>query len=228
MKKIHVLGLALLTIFLFSSAITTASAFAEDEFLFNAEAISGTEESLPTETGGEILIEDMATGLDRLCSFVIDGYVGPGGHTLITKILNLLKEEELLPGTTIPSVSCLDHSEGGVKCVPGAELMETDILNLPLLGRIVLVEGAFVDLIESGGTGKLTYITLCVELGLEVEVICEAEPGATLTNETSGVLVRFEENETMNPPGSCSDSGKLLIIGEGLMVDTSTGTLTVS
>jgi hypothetical protein len=69
MKKIYILGFALSVVFAFS-VISAASALAEDEFLFNAEKIGGTEESLPAETTGEILLELMPSGIDLLCSLL--------------------------------------------------------------------------------------------------------------------------------------------------------------
>jgi hypothetical protein len=159
---------------------------------------------------------------------VIDGYVGPGGHTLITKILNLLKEEELLPGTTLPSMKCLDHSEGVVKCLPNVELIEFDVLNLPWLDVITLSGTKFLDTLSSGGNGKTSYNFRCEVLGLEEEVLCEVEPTAELTNETGGVLGVFEEGETVNLPGTCLSGGTALTVGEELTVDSSAGTLTVS
>jgi hypothetical protein len=230
MKKIHILGLALFAVLAFS-AIAAASAFAEDEFLFNGEAVTGTEEALPTETAGELELTDTAGKVSLLCSGIFDGYIGPTGHTLVTKVLNLLKEEELLPGTTTPAISCIDHPRaGGSKCLAEENaLVQIDVLHLPWLDQIILTGETFEDRLSSGGEGKPAYDVKCVVLGVEVEVTCEGEPVSVLTNETGGILGLLEENETLNPAGTCSpDGGKAITVGEGLLVDTSAGTLTVS
>ena len=51
-----------------------------------------------------------------------------------------------------------------------------------------------------------------------------------MPNETGGVLGTFDENEEINPPGSCVLGGEKsgLVIGTGLTVHTSGGTLSIS
>jgi hypothetical protein len=85
MRKLQILAMALFVAFAFS-VVVAASASAV-EWLDNGAAIgAAVKVDSETEVGNLLLLEDMKTGVELLCSGTDEGTVGPGKADEITKI----------------------------------------------------------------------------------------------------------------------------------------------
>jgi hypothetical protein len=232
MKKLHIVGIvfgAMLAL----SAISASAAFAESEWLFNGAAITT---ALPVESSGEILLEDMGTGTQILCSGIFVGTV-TGKTDEITDVVNLslvLEETTNLAGTKVSAVSCTIEALGLCLGTVG-ELVFLIPINLPWKTEILLEGTVFVDdILPHAGGGNPGYEVSCNTLiGVQTDV-CTGTPGVDLENGVSDVLAEFlAEDEELNPPGNCSVGGsKQALIGSengpGLIEHTGGGTLSVS
>jgi hypothetical protein len=197
LRKIQMLGLALFAVFV-SSAVLAGMASAETtllaEWLRNGVAIAA---NLASETSVEISFEvtNVFGGpVAFLCSFILDGTVGPNGADEITKALNLTKEEKALVCGNV------------AKCESGTAV-EGQIENLPWKTTLFLMEnGEILDLVE-----KFALAVLCLIIGLETEILCEAADTEFKVINEAGVA-EVPAGETMSPTPSCTD-GAFLSLG---------------
>lgn len=176
MRKIHLLLLALLAVSGLS-ALLVGSAYAETtllaEWLANGNPIVGA--SLPTESEGEIELEDSKTIAGAavvLCSGILVGTVGENGADSITEILNLLREliGKLgglpLIGDGSANADCVRVSA----CAAGSTSSPIEVWpeNLPWRTELFLMEdGKFLDLLVGS-----RYHLRCLVAGLAVEDAC--------------------------------------------------------
>ncbi|HEX5309679.1 MAG TPA: hypothetical protein VFW38_11430 [Solirubrobacteraceae bacterium] len=205
------------------SAVSASAAFAETEFLFNAEPI-GTTTQVPflsetTEEGG-LLLEDMKGGLfgeavDILCSGLNEGFIEGPLLGFITKVFSL-EEVESPPGF--------------VKCVTDAGICpepEIEPINLPWHFELDLATGKVRTLLLEE---KLMGWKISCSKGA-VEDTCTAEAGVDTTLGLSNggandVLAKFEENATA--PGTCTRGGaKQGLVNGTILFLSDTGSLSV-
>jgi hypothetical protein len=194
MKKIQIIGMALVAMFAFS-ALLASTASAEPtllaEWLLNGNPIL---ELTLSEATGTILLTDTSNGSDVLCSGIFDGSVGANGEDEITEVLSLAKVVVTLAAPLV--------CESDAVC----EKSTTDVLvspeNLPWHTLLFLMESnnSFLDLVFLAG-----YTVECLVLGLKITDECTTELAAGgVTNVTGGVE---GAEEPLAPLGTCSVGG---------------------
>jgi len=179
MKKMHIIGAALVALFAFSVFASSASAvtFLLAEWLINGVGLSSI---LLVESEGELrLINLNALGLgirsEVSCSGIIDGWVGLDGLDGTSELLNLAGEpisSTVLSGLPL---TCTDDDE----CVNPTVWPD----GIPGETLLVLMEDGtesfFVDLLFSAGW----YIE-CTSVFGKISELCEAaETAVQVTNE---------------------------------------------
>lgn len=237
MKKLHILGVAIVAVLAFG-AIAVASASAAVTFLLADWLLNGavTTTKVPTSATGEILLEDrnalkLGIAAKVLCSGILDGTVGPESEDEITEVLSLTGESISLTALSGTFIACT----GDASC----ETPHVWAVHLPWNTELELweegTESGFVILIlEKGTSGKPGWYVECTVLGTKItdECLAEAIGGALAENETGGVLTEFLESftELMELKlALCSSSGEESGVVEGPGLETApSGTLTVS
>jgi hypothetical protein len=225
MKKIQILGLALVAVFAFG-VIIAASASAE-EFLLAQWLVAGAlvTSALPSLSEGEILLHNTKTGLHIVCSFHAEGTIGPNSLDTITEVLSL---------TGVKTGTPLANETEALLCksVAGCENSATDIevwpVGLPWQTEVELAEpsGKFFDLIF-----KAKYELLCLVLGIASSEECTAAEGtaAEVVNAAGGGVEAAEK--PASPNASCTiggaESGENVPLA-GNLTTSSEGAVTVS
>jgi hypothetical protein len=240
MKKIHLLGFALVAMLAFS-AFAAVSASAEitllAEWLINGV---GVVTLTSVETKGSLELTDTATAFGSATSLcpdtgegAFDGTVGPNGEDEITEVLTaagLAVGTDVAGTLTGTGLKCL-----GVKICAAEADAEVFVANLPWHTLLFLMEsGAMLDRIFGSGAGKEPgYELVCLIGGIPVTDLCEGPTSSTMENMlsvdglTNDLLGNFDAT---SEPASCSlgnaTSGKIL--GEGLLSTLDGSVLTVS
>jgi hypothetical protein len=188
MRKIQIIGLALVAIFAFS-AIAAASAFAAPEWLFNGATFTG---KLPVLSAGTLLLEDMKGGLfleaaDILCSGLDAGSVTAPASDEITEITE---------------IKCTNESG-----CPGPSATP---INLPWSTALSLATDIIDTATTTQGTKEVGWKVTCTGISDE----CSNASGITLMeNNSEGVTAFF--NEGVTAPASCGRGGALQGLVEG-------------
>jgi hypothetical protein len=228
MKRIHVIGVALLAMFALSAIVASAASavtFLPAEWLINGEKLAA---ALAITQEGELnLINTNGGGfgirVEILCSGILLGTVGPGAADSTTGLQNLAKEA--ISGTPLTGLALTCTNDAG--CTEPKVWAE----ELPWKTSVDLMEdGAetfFVDLLENG-----KYYAECLILGIAVSELCTAPVTAIqLTNEAAGVDATFSDafQELAELKlGECGERPETAIV-EGLgTIKPDAGTLTVS
>jgi hypothetical protein len=216
MKKIQLVGLVLVAVFAIS-AMVASSAFAESEWLLNAEPITS---AIATEAPGTLKLEDSATGTGKItCVGNFVGTVGPGSADTISTVLGKTSTE--VAPINCESVSC------------ASKLAELSPINLPWSTKVELSGTLEWDhfLGTDSGAKEPGYSLKCTVLGIPITDVCTGLAGAALSNVTGGVQGIFTPGEEpINPSGTCTFSKEksATIEGGGVTKPTLSGTLTVS
>jgi hypothetical protein len=226
MRKINVLGLGLLAVFVYG-AIMASAAFAAPEWLVEELAVT---ENLPAETEGELELVKLVSStnparLDTVkCSGILVGSIGPAGKDEITSVLTLGdgvigKETEsgTLEGTAL---ECLvTQSEGGfLDCLLGSTALVWPA-NLPWKSQLELMEstGMILDVLTSATGPGPGYDAECTTVsGLTGSELCAGPASAFVSNSVGtpmGVEGAADEKEEI----SCTLTGEKtgLLIGTG-------------
>ena len=209
MKKLHIIGLALVAVFAFA-AISVATASAETTLL--AEWLAGgtqVSENTAATNEGELLLEDMGTGTDVSCSGKFVGTIGLSGVDSITLVEDLEGKDN--------SLNCVITAKGACEEANGS-LITVVPVNLPWATLLYLMaDGTFLDEISSSGAGAPGYLVECKALGIKVDDTCSGATQTVETNVTGAVEGAFSENETTTPPGNCTIGGSKqgLVVGSG-------------
>jgi hypothetical protein len=197
MKKIHIVGLALVAVFAVS-AFAASSAFAL-ESVWLVEGLKLTTAAAVDSSGKLILTDDkggpFGEKVEVECEGTDQGTVGPGISDKLTNVL---------------VTGCKTLSGGCEK--PNAEAN-----NLPWNTTIELIGGVFYDDIKAG-TGNVAYTVFCTFFGVPGNDTCEIALGRTLLENGAGGTVNavFNKNDPNQPPATCSRGGA----GEGLVDGT--------
>jgi hypothetical protein len=238
MRKFHLVGIALLAVFAFS-AVASATASAELVFLLAEWLLNGVAVVLDlVEAEGELLLTDLKGFLGAeamvLCSGILDGFVEPNGHDLITEVLTLdtppdtvdLVALGLLALTCVNQVNCATPLVWAV--------------NLPWLTELELHEEGtttlFVVLILDSGAGKPGWYVQCMGVLGEPSDECTAgtEGGVFEVDNTTPTLTALFSEALTEAMGlklaDCTVGGleQGEVEGEGLINVPEGGTLTVS
>ncbi len=196
MRKIHLLGLALVAVFAFS-AIAAGAAFAESEWLVDGSPVLAGEK-IHVEMTGTLILEDMGKGSPTTveCSGSGLGVVLNGGLDI--------QEEAVATSCKTLAGTC------------GSPLAVA--LNLPWTTEISLATGAFRDLITGGTGGEPGYEVTCFGIFHDA---CLGKTSTGLENMSTetpaDVLSIF--SATLSEAGNCNlgGAGEGLVVGEVLV-----------
>jgi hypothetical protein len=214
MRKIYLLGTALVAVFAFS-AVAASGAFAlESVFLVNGVKVA-KETSVDSElvAGTELLLEDMKVpilgAVDISCTSVDnEGAVGDENNAKFDLITNV----EFLTCASLTS---------------GATLVSVVAANLPWLTELLLVEGKFLDdILPISGVPGYRIVVKTI-LGNETDECGSSTSSVDLDNTAENDIVAlFLETETAN----CTVGGEKagLITGEVLILTLSGEPIAVS
>jgi hypothetical protein len=238
MKKIQVLGVALIALFAFG-ALTAMSASAATfllaEWLLNGNPIAAGASDL-VEIPGELLLTDLKGILGSpamvLCSGILVGTVESGSLDLVTEVLNLAME----PIGSLPSglaLSCVAQEGCETNTNPSVYP-----IGLPWESEAELMEDTttfFVDLLKTKVAGGLGWeITNCLVLGTSNEDKCLTPEGiAELKLVGTALLGAFSSafNELAGIKNATCEKGGAetgVVEGEGTYVVSGGGELTAS
>jgi len=197
MKKIHVLGVALVAMLAFGVVGAVSASATTLEWLANNVAI-GT--PLASETTGSLTLGS-TNGLGLkieavvLCVGAFDGTVGPTVEDTINTVLNVNGQAVALSCASVKT--CEGNSE--VKAV-----------DLPWLSRLEKMSAipTMLDVLESGGKGNPGWSVSCkTALGTVTET-CTGVQGSSLKNTKTGeVEGKFEKELTAECSMGGADSG---------------------
>ena len=198
MRKFHLLGLALLAVFAFSAAVTSAASaavtFLLAEWLYNGVTVTG---ELLVESAGELELTDtkgfLGAAATILCSGILDGFIEPASLDLITELLNLSKEAISLTALVGLSLTCTNVTNCATPVVWA--------VHLPWLTEVELMEDPtgsgtnfFVVLILNSGAGAPGWYVQCKGVLGEPEDECTATEGVfELMNESPTPNALFSE-----------------------------------
>ncbi len=236
MKKLQIVGLvfvAMCAVGVLTAVPASAVTFLLAEWLANGVAVT-TE--LTTEAAGELELTDTKTVFGEatiLCSFILDGWVGPNSLDFVSEILNLdgTKIGTLTSGTALTcTAQNVCETVSPVLIYP---------LHLPWEGNVELMEDttSFLANLLSGTGGNPGWELTCLIVGLTVTDECIfANPGEFVAELTLGgttTFVNFSEAFTELAGAklvTCSAGGveSGTINGGGTLVLTGGGELTAS
>jgi len=232
MRKLYVIGLALVAMFAFTAVAASSASAVEYLWLVAGLSIEGTEEKA-SETSGELELADLgssAGGAVVLCSGILDGFLLPKGRDLITAVLMLGGELLAVSATdTRDDLECAFTKAG--LCEGTTALVVA--VDLPWFTELMLVNGRLVDLIFTGkATEEPGWEVTCKTFIGEVKDTCTAlseETEPTVTNVTGGVEATFaEENKADCSVGGEKEGDVLAAGGKGGLVTSPSGTVTIS
>jgi hypothetical protein len=228
MKKIQILGLALVAVAAFS-AFAATSAFAVSKFLYaNAEITA----ELATTIEGELLLEDTKAPIkdDVKCSGIFDGTIEAGG--VLGLVLEVLMLNGELLAATVNNLALVLTEGDDIECTGSSgEACLVVALNLPWHTEIVLILGVYrLDFLADEAGKVPEYNTDCETIFGLVEDICDGLSEAFLTNVVgTGVLAAFTSE---SPKTSCSlggeNSGALESLTDSFVKDATQSELTLS
>jgi hypothetical protein len=196
MKKIHIIGIALVAVFAFS-AFAAASAFAVSEWLVDgAPVLAG--EKIHVEMTGTLILEDMGKGSPTTVECT-----GSGLGVVLNGGLDI-QEEAVASSCKTLAGTC------------GTPLAVA--LNTPWTTEIVLVGAEFRDLITGGTGGEPGYEVTCFGIFHDSCVGKTSTGLENMSTETpADVLSIF--TATLSEAGNCTlgGAGEGLVVGEVLV-----------
>jgi hypothetical protein len=202
MKKIQVVGLALVALFAFSSLMAASASAVVTllaEWLVGGKSIGA---AVATNTEGELLFENAKSKGGLLCSGLFEGTIGPSGEDEVTMVWGLISPQKLI-----------EELEGsgaveGISCVSTGQICENESeiwpQNLPFKSLLVLDETTelFLDYLLPNANGKLPgYFILCLFLGASITELCEA--AANTFGEVANAATDVETLGALNPLATC-------------------------
>jgi hypothetical protein len=226
MKMFRAVWLALFAVCAFAASASAEVAL----WLFNGANIEGTTQLLVDAEGSLFVTVDTILGKAKVhCSRIFDGWDGANGTGEVTSVLSLNGEEisrSPLVGLAVDCEVVVITGEANL-CGEVGLLAEVWPDNPPWPTSLELMEeGGVTDILEIlGNSAKLLgWHVLCPN---GTEALCEGIVSALLTNEVGGTInAVFPDQE--GGENFCSNGGKSLIEGEGLILHTEGGELTVS
>jgi hypothetical protein len=227
MKKIYILGIALLALFVFGGVLASGAS-AETVWLVN-NALTAAKEPAAIEEGllkVDVLNNLLGLMLEFECSGEFNGTIGPDAEGEITKVLSLTLVEIGALGTLGTGVDCAIIS-APIICTNAVKLLELWPDNGPWGTLIELVGTEIIDRIGlvNGNEKEPGFDFECENSnGTFIEGLCEARRTAVLTNLATDVLGVYLEQDQ-----ECTEAGTVAhVTGEGLFVLASGLSLQVS
>jgi hypothetical protein len=196
MKKIHVLGVAMVAMFAMGVVGAVSASAATIQWLAAGAVITTPQAS---KTVGEITLgstNGLGLGIKSsvLCSGEFIGTVGPVGEDLITEVLSLTGTKIELP--TILTCSAVETCTSG----------EVAPVHLPWLTELTLSGTVSLDVLLNGGKGDPGWEVVCkTALGTVEETCTSASQSSKLENDAgeNDVLGSFVKEQT----ATCSLGG---------------------
>ena len=188
MRKIQLLGVAMLALFAFGglSAVSASAAYLLAEWLVNGAAVT-TE--LLVEISGELLMEDTKGALGGpamvLCSWVLDGWMGPNSLGWISEVLTL---GGVAVSNTVLTGQALECT-GQTACETNTTVLVWPI-GFPTETEVELLEqtgGPFFSVLFLKKFGY--YISSCLVLGVSAEDECTATEASAAELTLSGLTL---------------------------------------
>lgn len=211
MRKIQIVGLALVAVLAFS--VVAASYASAAEWLVKGLAVVGEPE---VETKGALKLIHLAGGFLEPeavveCTGVFVGKINATTDGSVTAVLN--GSNEAITALTKPLVckgvtTCENPSPEDALVVP---------LHLPWLTTLSLMEvggkNIYLVLFSSGGTGLPGYEINCLALGMEHEVVCEGETSAVVELKGTALEGTFSKTELESEglEGNCGAQTKVAL-----------------
>jgi hypothetical protein len=227
MRKIHVLGLGLLAVFVYG-AIMASAAFAAPEWLVEESAVT---ENLPAETEGELELVKLVSSTNSAhlvtvkCSAILVGSIGPAGKDEITSVLTLSEAsigKEVNETTTLEGagLECtVTQSEGGFTDCALNSVALVWPANLPWKSQLELMEstGTVLDVVTSATGSGPGYDVECKTVsGITGSELCEGPASAFVSNSVGtpmGVEGKTDETEEANCTITGEKTGQLIGTG---------------
>jgi hypothetical protein len=229
MRRIQIIGL--MFVVMCAAGVAVASPASAVEFLRAEWLIAGgkvTTASADEEEAEMKLIDTNAEGVgvraEVLCSFILDGTLGPGGADEVTELLNLSREPINLTALTELALVCTDVDNCTEALVWAEELPWKTEAELMEDGS----ETFFVDL-----TLNTKFYIECLILGVSANELCQAPTIVSdLTNVAGGTVDEefsdaFQELAELKL-GECGGRPETFILEGLLTVKPASGALTVS
>jgi hypothetical protein len=231
MRKLYVVGLALVAVFAFSSVMVT-SASAEipllAEWLLNGNPVTGT---TGVSWGDEILIEDTkvpiigSVGVE--CRLVADGWIDANGLDFVSEVLTAanVSVSANLVGT---GLLCSSHSGCETATVASPIEVWPIVVDFPTLLYLMEFGGLILDAVFDAG-----YQILCLVIGAMVEDECKAtETGVAVQNGTAPngaeIPAKFIEEPLLTCKEGGAGSGVVETVTAAKIIPTGGGEVTVS
>jgi len=208
MRKISVVGLALMAVCMFGVMVVSSASAALAEFLDNGAAITATENvltELMQEAGVGILLEDMGNSTEVECMKGDDeGTVGPNGVATTTEALCT----EALPATGLCSAPVVITA-----------------LNLPWTTTIELVGTTFRGLVTNAGENVGYEVECNTIIGLIKDKCIQNKvplSGLIENDGATGTILVLSDatTETESEKSTCSVSGMpgLVLAGSDILI----------
>jgi hypothetical protein len=197
MKKVQLLGLAVVAMFAFSAFVSaSAFSFTTAEWLAGAKVIPAG--GLATETAGGVTIENVNVGASFLCEGLLLGKVEPGGIGVATEVLT----------NSGVKVEQLDESgaTGGIKCT-SLKLCEgtPEIwpVNLPYKTILGLEGAGFLRLAVNA-----EVFVLCQVLGVDATELCVVAPNSLSGGAVVNLATDVEATGSLEPLATCNGNAE--------------------
>jgi hypothetical protein len=222
MRKIQILGIALVAMFAFS-AIVASMASAETtllaEWLVSGAAVTAT---LTTTSTGTVLVEDAQAKIGIECGGELVGTVGPNGEGSTTAVLAPGGGNAITLGNLL-------------KCTPfkGCEASATDVLvapeGLPWQGLLQLDEGTGATFLGDAIAGG-SFFTECLVIGIKVSETCNnpSTQSGEVLNVTGGIEAMGNVSPNVNCTVGGNGAGEITFLAGNLTKVTGGGTLEAS
>lgn len=203
MKKVQLLGLALVAVFAFSAMAAVSAASGAVVFLLALWLHNGAEvtSTMPAETEGEVLLENtkvraiFGSAAKLLCSGFFMGTVGPNSAGEITEILTLSGGIVSRTPLVEPSLDCTNQAN-----CPEIKLIWA--VHLPWATELELWEegtesGYVVLILPHAGGGLPGWYVECSAFGIKLDDECTGEGATHMVNQATGVEGIFLESFTL-------------------------------
>ncbi len=185
MKRIHILAVALVAIFVASVAVVATASAVEFLLALWLDGGANVVAQLNVETEGELELISTNGGklgvhAKFLCSGILDGWVAPESLGFLSELLTLTGVALPLAELTGTALLCTNEENCTEPEVWAAKLGWETEAELMVDGT----ETFFVDLILNAG-----YYVQCLVLGVTISETCSAaETAVKLTNEANGTV----------------------------------------
>ncbi len=218
MRKIHILGAALMALLACSALATSASAltFELALWLLNGNDVAG---EVLTKSEGEILFENLLNGAHFTCSGVFEGTVNTNSAGTVTMVYALGTGGRLIEELAGEALLCKEENcekpEIWPIGLPWKTELEQDSEDVPATFW-VLTTGA-------------AYHFSCSVFGIKVEELCEQPAGSA--NEVLNVTGGVEAMGSVSPEANCGSNaseGEATFVAGNLTSPVNGGTLAAS